>query len=255
MKANEMKEILDELPALPFAILADEMAALRRFHETCEDSQPYDVPAPMMQRLAEIGLVRRCTAALYTFTTFGLSVINGNFADMDSSLSAVNQQMTTDGARCPGQEWEPFGLQPQCMDCARQQTEDDGSSEWIEAPTGDPCPQRLSPNVALVGDGTGKALPPVSNEVRIADGVLASSQPEPVPCVLCTSAGYCSTHGCRQRLSEDEPQRHADFAAGWRTAANWMDRDDLIADIGSPAYLADRKKALTLAVVSPLLTS
>jgi hypothetical protein len=221
LKANEMKEILDELPALPFAILADEMAALRRFHETCEDSQPYDVPAPMMQRLAEIGLVRRCTAALYTFTTFGLSVINGNFADMDSSLSAVNRQMTTDGARCPGQEWEPFGLQPQCMDCARQQTEDDGSSAWIEAPTGDPCPQRLSPN-----------------------GTKASSQPEPVPCVLCTSPDYCAAHGCRQRPSDDEPQRNADFEAGWRTAANWMNRDDLIADIGSSAYLDDRAKAL-----------
>jgi hypothetical protein len=31
--------------------------------------------------------------------------------------------------------------------------------------------------------------------------------------------------------------------AGWRTAANWMNRDDLISDIGSPAYLADRSKA------------
>jgi hypothetical protein len=39
-------------------------------------------------------------------------------------------------------------------------------------------------------------------------------------------------------------QQHADFEAGWRTAANWMDRDDLIADIGSQAYLDDRAKAL-----------
>jgi hypothetical protein len=41
-----------------------------------------------------------------------------------------------------------------------------------------------------------------------------------------------------------ESQRNADFEAGWRTAANWMNRDDLIADIGSPAYLDDRANAL-----------
>lgn len=74
--------------------------------------------------------------------------------------------------------------------------------------------------------------------------VISASTPEPVPCVLCTSPDYCAAHGCRQRPSGDEPQRNADFEAGWRTAANWMDRDDLIADIGSPAYLDDRAKAL-----------
>jgi hypothetical protein len=82
--------------------------------------------------------------------------LKSRFADMDSRLAVVNQQMTTvlttDDARCPGQEWEPFGIQPQCMGCARQQTEDDGSSEWIEAPTGDPCPQRLSPPGAQPSD-------------------------------------------------------------------------------------------------------
>lgn len=35
------------------------------------------------------------------------------------------------------------------------------------------------------------------------------------------------------------------FEAGWRTAANWMERDDLIADIGSPAYIHDRDAALS----------
>jgi hypothetical protein len=37
------------------------------------------------------------------------------------------------------------------------------------------------------------------------------------------------------------------YEAGWRTAANWMERDDLIADIGSPAYIADRAAALASA--------
>lgn len=43
--------------------------------------------------------------------------------------------------------------------------------------------------------------------------------------------------------SEDARDRHM-FIAGWRTASNWMDRDDLIADIGSPAWEADLKSAM-----------
>lgn len=34
------------------------------------------------------------------------------------------------------------------------------------------------------------------------------------------------------------------YAAGWRNAARWANRDDLIADIGSPAYERDRDAAL-----------
>jgi len=66
--------------ALPFAILADEMAALRRFDECVRDGQGYDVRKLMMKRLSEIGLVRRVTANVYEHTNFGLSVLNGDFA-------------------------------------------------------------------------------------------------------------------------------------------------------------------------------
>ena len=38
--------------------------------------------------------------------------------------------------------------------------------------------------------------------------------------------------------------RERDFDAGWRTAANWMHRDDLLADMDSPAYLSDRAAAI-----------
>lgn len=34
-----------------------ELKAALRFCETCEDDEGYDVPAPMMKRLAELGLV------------------------------------------------------------------------------------------------------------------------------------------------------------------------------------------------------
>lgn len=52
-----------------------------------------------------------------------------------------------------------------------------------------------------------------------------------------------------QALKPDvqEVSREDAFEAGWRTAANWMERDDLIADIGSPAYVADRDAALARA--------
>lgn len=38
------------------------------------------------------------------------------------------------------------------------------------------------------------------------------------------------------------------FAAGWRTAASWAKRDDLHADIGSPAYISDRDAAIDAAM-------
>lgn len=35
------------------------------------------------------------------------------------------------------------------------------------------------------------------------------------------------------------------YEQGWRNAAAWADRDDLVADIGSPAYLKDMRAALS----------
>lgn len=33
------------------------------------------------------------------------------------------------------------------------------------------------------------------------------------------------------------------FEAGWRVASRWANRNDLLADIGSPAYLKELEKA------------
>ena len=55
---------------------ADEMAALRRFDETCQDGEGYDVPKTMMQRLAAIGVVRRTSGSYYETTEFGLRVLD-----------------------------------------------------------------------------------------------------------------------------------------------------------------------------------
>lgn len=72
-------EVQAEPVALPFAILDEEMIAFRRFDECARDGQGYDVRKPMMKRLAEIGLVRRVSADIYEHTTFGCSVIHGDF--------------------------------------------------------------------------------------------------------------------------------------------------------------------------------
>jgi hypothetical protein len=77
--AEARREAAEAQCTLPFAILEDEMQALRRFHECVTDNEGYDVPKPMMRRLSEIGLLRRVTANLYGHTIFGLSILNGDF--------------------------------------------------------------------------------------------------------------------------------------------------------------------------------
>lgn len=78
--ALSSQPVINQQAQLPFAILSDEMKALHRFHECVTDGEGYDVSKEMMRRLSEIGLVRRVTANYYEHTTFGLSVINGDFA-------------------------------------------------------------------------------------------------------------------------------------------------------------------------------
>lgn len=69
--------------ALPFMITDQEMKDLMRFHECVTDGEGYDVPKERMKQLAEIGLLRRVTSDFYEHTTFGLSVINGDFQSAD----------------------------------------------------------------------------------------------------------------------------------------------------------------------------
>ena len=60
------------------ALSDDELKALLRFNETCEDGEGYDVPKAMMQRLAVVGVVRRVTGNIYEATDFGRHVIEAN---------------------------------------------------------------------------------------------------------------------------------------------------------------------------------
>jgi hypothetical protein len=64
---------------------------------------------------------------------------------------------------------------------------------------------------------------------------------------------------CGRTMPTDESVRTAQppsvspecaFELGWRTAANWAGRDDLHADIGSPAYLGDMRVSLERASVT-----
>jgi hypothetical protein len=66
-------------PAAPVAwpkLTAEEMAALMRFFETCEDGEGYDVPKPMMKRLAAIGVVNHTSGGIYNITEFGQAIID-----------------------------------------------------------------------------------------------------------------------------------------------------------------------------------
>lgn len=60
--------------SFPCAILPEEMEAFARFCECCEYDDSYDVPKDMMNRLAEIGLVRSLSRGAYQTTEFGISV-------------------------------------------------------------------------------------------------------------------------------------------------------------------------------------
>jgi hypothetical protein len=77
----ELPERTSAQPAinLPFAILDNELANFKRFHETCLDGESYDVPVKGMERLSEIGLVRRLHGRYFEETTFGCSVLAGDF--------------------------------------------------------------------------------------------------------------------------------------------------------------------------------
>lgn len=87
----------DELPPLPFAILPEEMKALKRFHDCVSDGEGYDVPKEMMKRLAIIGVVRRVTANYYEHTEFGLSILDGGFAEDADAIRSLASQPVQDG--------------------------------------------------------------------------------------------------------------------------------------------------------------
>jgi hypothetical protein len=72
----QVRALLADAP-LPL-LNADEMAALRRFDECAQDGEGYDVPADMMARLAEIGVVRRLVGRYFKATDFGMRVLEGS---------------------------------------------------------------------------------------------------------------------------------------------------------------------------------
>lgn len=58
--------------------------------------------------------------------------------------------LPNDVARCSGKDWDPFGVEPDCLDCARRL---EGIRDyvagapvaWMEPPKESPCPERLEP--------------------------------------------------------------------------------------------------------------
>lgn len=70
----QQPEQVQQSASFPCAILPEEMEAFARFCECCEYDDSYDVPKDMMNRLAEIGLVRSLSRGAYQTTEFGISV-------------------------------------------------------------------------------------------------------------------------------------------------------------------------------------
>ena len=63
-------------------INAADMAALQRVNECIEDNEGFDVPVARMKRMAELGVVRRIAADLYSLTAFGRHLIDDGFRHM-----------------------------------------------------------------------------------------------------------------------------------------------------------------------------
>lgn len=57
LSAAEREGVTHLKGAVALALTDEEKNAALRFCETCEDGEGYDVPKPMMKRLAELGLV------------------------------------------------------------------------------------------------------------------------------------------------------------------------------------------------------
>jgi len=86
-----------EAPKPPFPISDDEMAALRRFWECATDGEGYDVEKPMMQRLAEMGLVQRKSGAYYMATEFGLYVLGEYMMERAAQLEGGQEGSESNG--------------------------------------------------------------------------------------------------------------------------------------------------------------
>lgn len=69
-----MEENIENI-SLP-EISSDEIVALLRFKETCDDGEDYDVEKSMMKRLETIGVINHILAGYYEITKYGFFVLN-----------------------------------------------------------------------------------------------------------------------------------------------------------------------------------
>ena len=75
-RIHELETQLAQPEQEPVAWLSDdERKAFQRFYETWDDGEGYDVPKPMMKRLAQIGVIHHLSRGLYDITKFGHSLL------------------------------------------------------------------------------------------------------------------------------------------------------------------------------------
>ena len=87
----------------PVAWLSDdERKAFQRFYETWDDGEGYDVPKPMMKRLAQIGVIHHISRGLYDITKFGHSLLGYATSSQRKPLTCFDTEKL---AKQCGVEW------------------------------------------------------------------------------------------------------------------------------------------------------
>lgn len=84
LSAAEREGVTHLKGAIALALTEDEKKAALRFCETCEDGEGYDVPKPMMERLAVLGLVVHKGGGWYEGTPALDQLQTANQLEMDA---------------------------------------------------------------------------------------------------------------------------------------------------------------------------
>ena len=108
-----MQKEIESISA-PAWLTNEDRKAFERFNETTEDGEGYDVPKPMMKRLAEIGVVYSAGFGRFGITTFGRSLLGYTAPPANAKASSPEQDdKCGSGAGCLYKEAKIEALEEQ----------------------------------------------------------------------------------------------------------------------------------------------
>lgn len=77
---SAVRALVAPVQAAPLALLSDaDMADLLRLEDLFSDGEGWDLPKARMQRLAELGVIRRTSGDRYSITAFGAACMSSEF--------------------------------------------------------------------------------------------------------------------------------------------------------------------------------